>query len=144
MWHVTRDTWHVTRDMWHVTCDMWHVTRDTWHVICLGGWTFSQNFSCLAITVCYLWYYEDQEEKDESLIQSMNESLGNIQQTPKNKIDVTYYTCNAIGLLNIFSKILFPISNWVTLTEWVIESVTPVSNTKHCIIIITIWSVSVR
>ena len=44
--------WHMTRDMWHVTRDMWHVTR-------LGGWTFTQNFSSLALTVCDLWYYED-------------------------------------------------------------------------------------
>ena len=55
--------WHVTHDMWHVTRDTWHVTRDTWHVTYLGGWTFSQNFSCLALTVCDLWYYEYLEEK---------------------------------------------------------------------------------
>ena len=48
-----------------VTRDMWHMTRDTWHV--WGGWTFSQIFSSLALTVCDLWYYEDQEEKDDSL-----------------------------------------------------------------------------
>ena len=63
----TCDTWHVTRDMWHMTCDTWHVTHDTWHVKRLGGWTFSQNFSSLALTVCDLWYYEDLEEKDEWL-----------------------------------------------------------------------------
>ena len=44
--------WHVTFDTWHVTCDMWHVSR-------LGGWTFSQNFSSLALTICDLSYYED-------------------------------------------------------------------------------------
>ena len=38
-----------------------------WHVTCLGGWTFSQNFSSLALTVCDLWYYEDLEEKDDSM-----------------------------------------------------------------------------
>ena len=48
--------------MWHKTRDMWHVTRDM-----LGGWTFSQNFISLAFTVCYLWYYEDLEEKDDLL-----------------------------------------------------------------------------
>ena len=53
------DTWHVTRDTWHVTRDTWHVTRDMWHVTRLGGWTFSQNFSSLALTVSDLWYYED-------------------------------------------------------------------------------------
>ena len=47
--NVTCDVWHVTCDTWHVTRDM---TRDTWHVTCLGGWTFSQNFSSLALTVC--------------------------------------------------------------------------------------------
>ena len=51
--------WHVTRDTWHVTCDTWHVTRDMWHVTWLGGWTFSQNFSSLALTVSDLCYYED-------------------------------------------------------------------------------------
>ena len=64
MWQVTRDMWQVTGDTWHVTHDMWHVTCDTWHVTCLGRWTFSQNFSSLALTVCDLWYYEDLEEKD--------------------------------------------------------------------------------
>ena len=53
------DTWHVKCDTWHVTRDMWHVTRDMWHMTRLGGWTFSQNFSSLALTVCDLWYYED-------------------------------------------------------------------------------------
>ena len=48
MWHVTGDTWQVTRDTWHVTRDTWYMTRDTWHV--LGGWTFSQHFSSLALT----------------------------------------------------------------------------------------------
>ena len=59
MWHMTRDTWHVKRDMWHVTC--------------LGGWTFSQNFSSLALTVCDLWYYEDLEEKDDLLTDLIND-----------------------------------------------------------------------
>ena len=63
--------------MLHVTCDMWHVTRarDTWHVTCLRGWTFSQNFSSLARTVCDLWYYEDLEEKDDWLDQWINEKI---------------------------------------------------------------------
>ena len=58
--------------MWHVTRDRWHVTLDIWHVTSLGGWTFSQNFSSLALTVYDLWYYEDLEEKDESINQSIN------------------------------------------------------------------------
>ena len=64
MWHVTCDMWHVTRDIWHMTCDTWHV----W-----GGWTSSQIFSSLALTVCDLWYYEDLEEKDESLNEWIND-----------------------------------------------------------------------
>ena len=59
------DMWHLTRDTWHATCDTWHVTR-------LGVWTFSQNFSSLALTVCDLWYYEDLEEKADGLTQWMN------------------------------------------------------------------------
>ena len=62
-------------DMWHMTCDTWHVTRDTWHMTCDmfgGGWTFSQNFSSLALTVCDLWYYEYLEERDDLMNQWMN------------------------------------------------------------------------
>ena len=53
MWNVTCNTWQVTGDMWHMTFDM------------LWGWTFSKNFSSLALTVCDLWYFEDLEEKDD-------------------------------------------------------------------------------
>ena len=66
---VTCDMWHMTRDMWHVTRDTWH---DTSHVTCLWGWTFNQNFSSLALTVCDLWYYENLEEKAHSLNEWMN------------------------------------------------------------------------
>ena len=57
-----------------MTCDTdtWHVTRDMWHMTRLGGWTFSQNFSSLALTVCDLWYYEDLEEKDDSITELLN------------------------------------------------------------------------
>ena len=51
MWHATRDTWHITRDTRHIT-------RDTF-----GG----VNILSLALTVCDLWYYEDLEEKDDSI-----------------------------------------------------------------------------
>ena len=45
---------------------MW---RDT-----LGGWTFSQIFSSLALTVWDLWYYEDLEKKAHSILnQWMND-----------------------------------------------------------------------
>ena len=87
--HFVCDMWHVTRDMWHVTRDMWHVTRDTGHMTCFGGWTFYENFSSLALTVCDLWYYEDLEEKADWMNQSMNE-------------EAVYWTAPATpGLLNI-------------------------------------------
>ena len=56
----------------YMTCEMWHVTCHMSHVTCCGGWTFSQYFSCLALMVCDLWYFEDLEEKDEWLSQWMN------------------------------------------------------------------------
>ena len=76
MWHEPRDTWHVTRDMRHMTC--------------LGGWTFSPNFSSLALTVHDLWYYEDLEEKDDSINELMSD-------------EAVYRTAPATpGLLNIY------------------------------------------
>ena len=63
---VTCDTWHVTRDIWNVTCNMWHVT-------CCGGWPLSQNFNSLALLICDLWYFKDQEEKAHWLNQWINE-----------------------------------------------------------------------
>ena len=67
--------WHVICDMGHVTCDTWHVKRrDTWHVtreIFGGGWTLSQNFCSLALTVCDLSNYKscpaDQTKKSRNL-----------------------------------------------------------------------------
>ena len=76
--------------MWHVTFDSWHMTRDKWHVTRLGGWTFSQNFSSLALTVFDLWNYEDLEEKAHGLNQSMSD-------------EAVYRTAPATpGLLNIY------------------------------------------
>ena len=63
MWHMTWDTWQVTHDMWHMTHDMFGG----------GGRTFSQNFSSLALTDCNLWYYEDLEEKADSISQWTND-----------------------------------------------------------------------
>ena len=42
-----------------------------------GGerWMFSKNFSSLALTVFDLWYFEDWQEKDESLNEWMNELI---------------------------------------------------------------------
>ena len=53
----------MTRDTWQVTCDM------------LGGWTFSQNFSSLALTFCDLWYYVDLEEKADGVTELKNELI---------------------------------------------------------------------
>ena len=88
---MTCDTWHVIRDTWHVTRDMWHVTH-------LGGWTFSQNFSSLAHIVCDLWYYEDLEEKDESL----NEWRGCLKNSPGYTGSVKY--CLVGWCLNFLSS----------------------------------------
>ena len=54
--HLSRVTYHTSKkmftcDSWHVTCDTWHVTCDTWHMTHSVGWTFSQNFSSLALPV---------------------------------------------------------------------------------------------
>ena len=38
--------------MWHMRPDTWHIICDTWDVTHGGGWTFSQNFSSLDLTVC--------------------------------------------------------------------------------------------
>ena len=54
--------WQVTRDRWHMTGDRWHVTHDTWHMTHSVGWTFSQNFSSLALPVWVYWCFEDLEE----------------------------------------------------------------------------------
>ena len=79
----------MTHDIWHVTRDTWHVTHDTWDV--WGGWTFSQNFRSLALTVWDLGYYEDLEEKDEWINQLINH-------------EAVYRTAPATpGLLNISS-----------------------------------------
>ena len=56
-----------------MTCDRWQVTCDMWHVTCCGGWTFSQNFSSLDLSVRDLWYYEDLEEKAHWLNQWMKD-----------------------------------------------------------------------
>jgi hypothetical protein len=58
---------------WHLTRDILPVDRDKLQMTRFWGWTFSQNFSSLALTVCYLWYYEDLEEKDEWMNEWMNE-----------------------------------------------------------------------
>ena len=66
------DVWHMTPDMWNLTCDTWHVTCNTGHVTHGWGWTFSQNFSFLALTVWDLWCSEDLEEKDYWINQLIN------------------------------------------------------------------------
>ena len=54
------DNKQLTPEMWRVTCDMWYVTDG-------GAWTFTQNFSSLALTVWDLWCLRDCEEKDTSV-----------------------------------------------------------------------------
>ena len=41
----------MTHDTWHVTCDTWF------------GWTFSQHYSSLSLTVWEKWCFEDLEKK---------------------------------------------------------------------------------
>ena len=49
-----------------MTPDMWRMTHG-------GGWTFSGNFSYLALTVWDLWYLEDWEEKGQGLNELIND-----------------------------------------------------------------------
>ena len=77
--------------MWHVTGDMWHVTHDKWHLTYFGAWTFSQNFSSLALTVSDLWYYEDLEEKSDLISEWINDKA-------------VYRTAPAISRLFIIEK----------------------------------------
>ena len=58
--------WHVACDMWHMTCDMWHLTHHRW-------WTLCQNFRSLALTIWESWCFEDFEEKDDWLNESIND-----------------------------------------------------------------------
>ena len=51
------------RKKWHMTCDMWHVTWDIWRQV--GGWTVSQKFSSLALTVWERQCFEDIFTKDD-------------------------------------------------------------------------------
>ena len=55
--------------MWQVTCDRWQVTGDNMtHGV---RWTFSQNFSFSSLTAIELWFFEDLEEKDQWMNQSI-------------------------------------------------------------------------
>ena len=69
------DTRPSTNKLHH--CQKRRKKKYMWHGSCLGGWTFSQNFSSIALTVCDLWYYEDLEEKDDWLNQLMNDEAVN-------------------------------------------------------------------
>ena len=77
LWKVLRDRsvspFRNCADPWQLTPDMWQVTLNTWHMTHGGGWTISQNFSSLALTVWDLWCLEDWEENDHRL----NESISN-------------------------------------------------------------------
>ena len=72
---------------------MWHMTHT--HDMFGGGWTFSPNFSSLALTVCDLWYYEDLEEKADWTTELINDKA-------------VYRTAPATpGLLKMYSTYLF-------------------------------------
>ena len=43
-----------------MTCDMWNLTHDMW-----GRWTFSNNFSSLAVTVLELRFVDNIFTKDQ-------------------------------------------------------------------------------
>ena len=51
---------------WGVACDTWQMTHG-------GGWTFSQNFSFLALMVWVYWWLEGLEEKADSLTELIND-----------------------------------------------------------------------
>ena len=55
----------------------WHLIHDTWQVKNGGRWTFTQNFSSLALPVWVQWCFEGLEEKDDRLSQWMNEWMSN-------------------------------------------------------------------
>ena len=54
------------KKMWHVICDMWHVTGG-------GRWTFSKNFSSLALTAWEGLFVEYLEEKADGLSAWIND-----------------------------------------------------------------------
>ena len=78
--------------MWHVTRDTWHMTRDTLLVTLGGGWTICKNFRSLALLVWPGKWFEDLEEKDQSLNQLIND-------------EAVYRTAPATpGLLNMTNR----------------------------------------
>ena len=80
--------WHVTRDMLHKTSDMWHLTDE-------GRWNFSQNFRSPAHTVWEWRYLEDLEEKDQSVIELINEEgVCRKKQKKHHKQDRQIHTTN--------------------------------------------------
>ena len=56
-----------------VTGEVWHMTGDMWHIMHGVGWIVYQKFSSLPLTVWMIWSFEDLEEKDDRLNQSMSE-----------------------------------------------------------------------
>ena len=57
----------VTLDIWHVILATWHVSHDMWHMTHGVGWTFTQNFSSLALTVWEWRGFQDFDEKGHSV-----------------------------------------------------------------------------
>ena len=108
-WHGTCDMWDMTWDMWHVTRDTWHMKRDTWNVTCLGRWTFPQNFSSLALTVCDLWYNEDLENKaesgdDEAVYRTAPATLGLLNMTKIENVLNSFHCKNLISFNYSFQQ----------------------------------------
>ena len=103
----------VTTDPFHGNqCDMWHMTGG-------GRWTFSQNFSSLALTVWEWRCSEDISTKDDWLSYLMNDE-GVCRTAPATP-----------GLLNIclVSTVTFPQFSWFLLFVgiWITEKITNLS-----------------
>ena len=98
--------------MWQVTCDRWHVTGDRWHMTHGVGWTFSYNFSSLALTVWDLWFFEDLEEKDQWVSDSVNKEA--VRRTApatrgllKTLLPLSYSTISYLYFCHVYYRNLF-------------------------------------
>ena len=74
-------------------CDTWYVTRG-------GGWTFSQNFSSLALTVCEGWWFEDLEEKGDLMNElTSDEAVCRTAPATRGLLKTRYSCCNRPSLV---------------------------------------------
>ena len=102
MWQVTFDRWQVTRDTWHVKHDTWHMTHDTWHMTHSVGWTFSHNFSSLALPVWDWQCFEYISTNHESVSQSVNHEA--VYRTAPWLINSLINKLSQRWLMEIYSK----------------------------------------